>query len=147
MGERGSKDHCEASFGLQNCIMRLMRLPLLVFSFLSVSIIFEAVYSMESLLLSPCELLMRRDRLAILDRLRCTVAEDKEAERWPSRKVAPRGIGRMVLSLVMVELLLLREGTSSTDILSSGPGSPSSSDWNPPSSVMDDGAVDMRWVS
>ena len=135
------------SFGFQNCIIRLMRLPLLALSFLSVSIVLGAVYSMESLLLSPCELLMRRDRLAMLDRLRVAVAEDREAERWPSRNLAPCAIGRIVLSLVMVELLLVREGTSSTDILNSGPGSPSSNDWNPPSSAMEDGAVDMRWVS
>jgi len=90
---------------------------------------------------------MRRDRLAMLDRLRVAVAEDREADRWPSRNGAVCAIGRMVLSRVMVELLLVREGTSSTDILSSGPGSPSNNDWNPPSSAMEEGAVDLRWVS
>lgn len=74
-----------ASFGFQNCIMRLMRLLLLPFSFLSGSVICGARDSMESLLFSPCELLMRRDRLAILDRFLVTAAEESEAERCPSR--------------------------------------------------------------
>jgi hypothetical protein len=143
----GQAAHYTASFGFQNCIIRLMRLPLLALFFSSASVMVDGVYSMDSLLLSPCELLMRRDKLPMLDRLRVAVAEGREAERWPSRKGVPCAIGRMVLSLVMVELLLVREGTSSTDILSSGPGSPRRSDWNPPSSVIDDGAVDMRWVS
>lgn len=83
----------------------------------------------------------------MLDLLCVTAGEDNEAERWPSRKGALFAIGRMVLSRVIVELLLVSEGTSSTDILSSGPGSPSSNDWNPPSSAMDEGAVEIRCVS
>lgn len=47
----------------------------------------------------------------------------------------------------MVELLLVKDGTSSTEYLNSGPGSPSNSDWNPCSSVTDDGAVEIRWAS
>lgn len=90
---------------------------------------------------------MRRDKLAMLDLFLVTAAEESEAERWPSRNWGLWDVGRLLLSLVIVELLLVREGTSSTDILNSGPGSPSSSDWKPPSSAIDDGAVDMRWVS
>lgn len=52
-----------------------------------------------------------------------------------------------MLSLVIVELLLVKEGTSSTDILNSGPGSPINNDWNAFSSVTDDGAVEIRCVS
>ena len=80
----------------------------------------------------------------MLDRLRVIAAEDREAERWPSRNCGVCDKGKIPLSLVMVELLLVRDGTSSTDILNSGPGSPRSKDWNPPSSVMDDGAVEIR---
>jgi len=46
----------------------------------------------------------------------------------------------------MVELLLVRDGISSTDIRTSGPGSPINNDWKL-SSVTDEGAVDMRWAS
>jgi hypothetical protein len=49
-----------------------------------------------------------------------------------------------MLSLVIVELLLVRDGTSSTDMRSSGPGSPIKRDWNPFSSVMDEGAVEIH---
>lgn len=90
---------------------------------------------------------MRRDRLAMLDRFLVTAAEESEAERCPSRNWGLRGIGKVLLSLVIVELLLVREGTSSTDILNSGPGSPSRRDWKPPSSAIDEGAVDIRCVS
>jgi hypothetical protein len=69
------------SFGFQNCIIRLMRLPLLDFSFLSPSLVLGARDSIDSLLFSPCELLINRDKLAMLDLLRVTAAEDKEAER------------------------------------------------------------------
>jgi len=74
-----------ASFGFQNCIIRLIRLLLLPFSFLSPSIILGARDSIESLLFSPWELLIKRDKLAMLDRFRVTAAEESEAERWPSR--------------------------------------------------------------
>lgn len=46
----------------------------------------------------------------------------------------------------MVELLLVSEGISSTEMRTSGPGSPKSNDWKL-SSVMDDGAVEIRWAS
>lgn len=51
-----------------------------------------------------------------------------------------------MLSRVMVELLLVRDGISSTDIRTSGPGSPISNDWKL-SSVIDEGAVEIRWAS
>lgn len=70
---------------------------------------------------------MRRERLAILDLLRVTAAEEREAERWPSLNWK-LGDGWGPLSLVIVELLLVNDGTSSTDILISGPGSPNNSD-------------------
>jgi len=46
----------------------------------------------------------------------------------------------------MVELLLVRDGMSSTEIRSSGPGSPLRRD-SKLSSVIDDGAVDIRCAS
>ncbi len=97
--------------------------------------------SIDSLLLSPWELLMRRDRLAILDRLRITAAEN-DADRLPSRNTPLTPLSRVV-----VELLLVNDGTSSTDILNSGPGSPNNSDWKAFSSAIEEGAVEIRWVS
>jgi hypothetical protein len=52
-----------------------------------------------------------------------------------------------MLSRVMVELLLVNDGTSSTDIRISGPGSPRSRDWNEWSSVIEEGAVEIRCAS
>jgi len=126
----------EASLGFQNCKPRLNRLILLLFSFLSGED--GACCSIESLLLSPWEVLINLDKLAILDRLRETAAAESEAERCPSRNCEvpsmkggifvkePPG-GKLKLP-VIVELLLVREGTSSTDIRSSGPGSPRSNE-------------------
>jgi hypothetical protein len=73
------------SFGFQNCIIRLIRLLLLPLSFFSPPIVLGGRDSIDNLLFSPCELLIKRDRLAMLDRLRVTAAEEREAERWPSR--------------------------------------------------------------
>ena len=69
----------EDSFGFQNCISLLIRFPLLVFSFRPLSIL-GALTSIDNLLFSPCELLINRDKLAMLDRLRVAAAEN-EAER------------------------------------------------------------------
>jgi len=82
----------------------------------------------------------------MLDLLRVTAAEESEADRCPSRNWGLLKPG-WPLSLVIVELLLVKEGTSSTDILTSGPGSPKRRDWKAFSSVIDDGAVEMRWAS
>lgn len=46
----------------------------------------------------------------------------------------------------MVELLLVRDGMSSTEMRTSGPGSPMSKEWKL-SSVIDDGAVEMQCAS
>jgi len=62
--------------------MRLIRLLLLPFSFFSLSIALEGRDSIDNLLLSPWELLIRRDKLAILDRFLVTAADDNEADRW-----------------------------------------------------------------
>ena len=51
-----------------------------------------------------------------------------------------------MLSRVMVELLLVKDGISSTDMRTSGPGSPISKDWKL-SSVIDEGAVEIRCAS
>lgn len=88
---------------------------------------------MWSLLLSVYdELLMRRERLAMLERLRRRISrsvgsEQREAERSPSL----RGLGNaygFCIALVMVDLDEVRDGTSSDEIRSSGPGSPKRGD-------------------
>ena len=117
------------SFGFQNCISRLRRFVLLARGFLSASL--SHVTSIDSLLLSPCELLINRLRLARLDRRRPKAAEDTDAGRgWSPRNglCIMCGCGAKELSRVMVELLEVREGISSTEIRTSGPGSPRSRD-------------------
>lgn len=84
---------------------------------------------MESLLLSPCdELLINRDRLAILERLRRRDAislgsEDNDAVRSPSLRGLASG-KVFCIALVIVDLEDVKDGTSSTEMRSSGPGSP-----------------------
>lgn len=68
----------------------------------------------------------------MLERLRLTAAE-KDAERCPSRNGG----------FIMPSLECTRDGMSSTDVLSSGPGSPISNDWKAFSSAMDEGAVEI----
>lgn len=89
--------------------------------------------SMDSLLFSPWEeLLINRDKLAMLERLRRRISrslgsEHKEAERSPGL----RGLGReygFCIALVMVDLDDVKDGTSSTEMRSSGPGSPKRGD-------------------
>jgi len=84
---------------------------------------------MDNLLRSPKdELLIKRDKLAMLDRFRrrdstSLGAEQREADRSPGR----RGLGNgkaFCIPLVMVDLDDVRDGTSSTETRSSGPGSP-----------------------
>lgn len=85
--------------------------------------------SIESLLFSPKEeLLINLDRLAMLDRFRrrCSVslgAEHKEVDRSPGRRGLIIG-NAFCIALVMVDLDDVRDGTSSTEMRSSGPGSP-----------------------
>jgi len=70
---------------------------------------------------------MSLERLAILERLRLTAAE-KDAERCPSRNgglMTPSRVG-------------IKDGASSTDILSSGPGSPIRREWKAFSSAIDE---------
>lgn len=52
-----------------------------------------------------------------------------------------------MLSRVMVELVLVNEGTSNDMRTTSGPGSPINNDWKLFSSAIDEGAVDMRCAS
>jgi hypothetical protein len=87
---------------------------------------------------------MRRLRLAKLDRLRPKAVEVKEAGRgWSlSGGCLACGFGGQALSRVIVELLLVNDGMS-IERRTSGPGSPISNDWKL-SSVMDEGAVEMR---
>ena len=63
--------------GFQNCTIRLNRFVLLTLPFLSGSL--SRVTSMDNLLRSPCEVLMRRLRLARLDRLRPKAVDVNEA--------------------------------------------------------------------
>jgi len=90
---------------------------------------------------------MRRCRLAKLDRLRPNAADENETGRSPRNGRGDRCCGACagVLSLVMVELLLVREGMS-LEIRTSGPGSPMRSEWKL-SSVIDEGAVETRFAS
>lgn len=134
------------SLDFQNCIIRLSRLALLGLAFFSGALSIGA--SIDSLLLSPCELLMRRLRLARLERRRPKAVEVKEAGLWQSLNGGSLACGFCAekLSLVMVELLLVRDGISSTDIRTSGPGSPISNDWKL-SSVIDEGAVERHCAS
>jgi hypothetical protein len=60
---------------------RLILLPRLGFSFFSIPSEVLGRVSIDSLLFSPCELLIKRERLAILDRLRDIAAEDMDDER------------------------------------------------------------------
>lgn len=132
------------SLAFQNCIRRLRRFVLLALCFFPGSFSYEI--SIDSLLRSPCELLIRRLRLARLDRRLPNAAEETEAGRSArnetGRMLAP--LGRYVLSLVIVELLEVREGISSTDIRTSGPGWPRRRDWKLVSSLTDEGAVEIR---
>jgi len=85
--------------------------------------------STESLLRSPWALLISLLKLARLERRLPNADDVKDAGLW-SEKGLPLGWmgGRNALSLVIVELLLVNDGTS-TDILTiSGPGSPISRD-------------------
>jgi hypothetical protein len=134
------------SLDFQNCIIRLRRLVLLALAFFSGSL--SNVTSMDSLLLSPCELLISRLRLARLERRRPKAVEVNDAGLGCSFNGGYLACGccGKRLSLVMVELLLVRDGVSSTDIRTSGPGSPMSSDWKL-SSVIDEGAVEMQCAS
>lgn len=134
------------SLDFQNCIIRLSRLVLLLFPFFSGSLSIGT--SIDSLLRSPCELLINRLRLARLERRRPKAAEVKDAGLGWSLNGGYLACGFCAnrLSLVMVELLLVRDGISSTDIRTSGPGSPMRSDWKL-SSVIDDGAVEMHCAS
>ena len=90
-------------------LSRLARLPLDFLEFGSLS----NVTSIESLLRSPCELLMSRLRLARLDRRRPKAVDETETGR-SSRIVGwlMRWPGINMLSLVMVELLDVSEGMS-----------------------------------
>jgi hypothetical protein len=98
--------------GFQNCtnLPRRLVLPILGF-FLSASL--SSVTSMDSLLLSPCELLISLLRLARLDLRLPKAAEDTERGRG-SRSVGCdiRACGTKVLSRVVVELLDVSEGMS-----------------------------------
>jgi hypothetical protein len=84
---------------------------------------------MESLLRSPKEeLLISRERLAMLERLRRRESvslgpEHRDTDRSPGL----RGLGNgnpLCIALVMVDLDDVNDGTSSTETLNSGPGSP-----------------------
>jgi len=92
--------------------------------------------------------LIKRLRLARLERRRPKAVDVNEAGLgWSfSGGCLACGCCAKRLSLVMVELLDVRDGISSTDIRTSGPGSPISSDWKL-SSVIDDGAVEMHCAS
>jgi hypothetical protein len=83
--------------------------------------------SIDSLLRSPCELLISRLRLAKLDRRRPNAVDVKEAglgNSFDTGGILACGLCGKALSRVMVEVLLVREGTPSMDMRTSGPGSP-----------------------
>lgn len=89
--------------------------------------------SIDNLLLSlKEELLISRDRLAMLERLRrrdsaSLGSEQSDAVRYPGLRGLARGY-TLCMALVMVDRDEVREGTSSTETRSSGPGSPKRGD-------------------
>lgn len=127
--------------------MRLMRLALLTLGFFSVAS-GSKVTSIDSLLRSPCDVLMSRCRLARLERRRPNCVDVNDAGRSPRNGSCGRCCGvcaGLMLSRVMVELLLVSDGMS-LELRTSGPGSPMRRDWKW-SSVTDEGAVEMRLAS
>jgi hypothetical protein len=92
---------------------------------------------------------MSRLRLAKLDRRRPNAVAVKDAGRGRSDErggCLACGFCMKMLSRVIVELLLVKDGTPSTEIRTSGPGSPMSREWKL-SSVKDEGAVEILCVS
>jgi hypothetical protein len=100
--------------GFQNCIMRPNRFVLLLFDrLLFPSASLSNVTSMDSLLLSPWELLMSRLRDTRLDRRRPKAAEETEDGRCSRRLGCDmRALGMKALSRVIVEVLEVSEGMS-----------------------------------
>lgn len=86
--------------------------------------------SIDSLLLSPKEgACIKRERLAMLDRLRrrgsmSLGAEQRDADRSPGWRGLGNAGNAPCTALIIVDRDDVREGTSSTDTRSSGPGSP-----------------------
>jgi hypothetical protein len=88
---------------------------------------------MESLLFSPKdELLINRERLAMEERLRRLWSRSPEAEHNDAeRSLGLRGppiANALCIALVIVDLEEVKDGTSSTDTRTSGPGSPKCGD-------------------
>lgn len=120
----------EASLGFQNCISLLSRLCFFLDSLLAGSRYSDCGRcSIESLLLSPKEEpLINRDRLAMLERLRrrdstSLGTEHRDADRSPGRRGLIKGKA-FCIALVIVDLEDVKDGTSSTEMRTSGPGSP-----------------------
>jgi len=120
----------EESLDFQNCMSLLSRLCFFLESLCEGSRYSDwGRVSIESLLLSPKEeLLINRDRLAMLERLwrggsLSLGTEHSDADRSPGRRGLASG-NALCIALVMVDLDDVKDGTSSTEIRSSGPGSP-----------------------
>ena len=138
-------------FGFQNCIIRLI---LLLLSFLGCSSSPGTLSSIDNFDFSDPWELKSLLKLAILPLFLCAdcaAGPLKLALLAPFLNCGLPYAGfmalAMALSRVMVELLLVRLGTSSTDMRISGPGSPNHNGLKPGSSRMEEGAVDWRWVS
>lgn len=120
----------DESLGFQNCISLLSRLCFFLDSFVAESPCSDiGRVSIESLLRSANdEPLINRDKLAMLERFRRRESqslgtEHKEAERSPGRRGLANGKAPCI-ALVMVDREDVKDGTSSTETRSSGPGSP-----------------------
>jgi len=107
---------------------------------------------MDNLLFSPYELPTSRERLARLARLpaltgrvRLGTAAEKEADRSPSGRVPPLLESRGCGPLIVVEALLVKDGTSSVE--SHCPGSPGLEELHVVLSVIDELAVWRRGTS
>lgn len=98
--------------GFQNCIMRPSFFVLLFFAIFACASP-SGVSSVDSLLRSPCELLIRRLRLIKLERRRPNAADDTDDGRC-SRRLGwyGRAVGVNALSRVMVDVLDVNDGIS-----------------------------------
>lgn len=148
----GGKVFQGTSFSLdfQNFISLLIRLPFFLSDFSDSS---WARDSIDNLLFSPYELpptslerLARLDRLpALTGRVRRGTAAENDADRSPRGRVPPLEESRGCGPLIVVEALLVKDGTSSVE--SHCAGSPGLEELHVVLSVMDELAVCNRGVS
>jgi len=137
------------SLDFQNFISLLIRLPFFLSDLSDSS---WARDSIDSLLFSPYELPTSLERLARLDRLpaltgrvRRGTAAENDADRSPRGRVPPLEENRGCGPLIIVEALLVKDGTSSVE--SHCAGSPGLEELHVVLSVMDELAVCKRGTS